>query len=469
MKYGIKLCGLFLGTSLLVACGGNNEGSNDGSNGNTTHNTVVQVSPTNGATKISVISNITVTFEAPISLTEFNSLGAKLTPADINEPGFGKIGSASLGNVPFQVSVSGNVVTIDPSVPLEYGTEYTFSVGDQNYTFKTYLNRIENNINYDSSGNVFFYTQYSNSEFAADWTEYNGAGSDGVWLTQDDNVYQQLVHELNSDNRIVRTLLSDFIALRNVDEYSYNSDGLVTQRTTFVRDVSEGTDGVLGTDDDIPDSYYSYNYTQNENVVIFYTGPGTDSIWFSDDDNIELYTLEKLNDLGFKTFDYSFNGSGLDGVWGTNDDSFSFGQSFQYNGDGNLTVTSDMSSTGVDLTPFTSDDEKLNVLAIEYNGLLMDTAKLLTGSGSDGQWLTSDDDERKRNFYQYNEHGQLTQYLAQYKGDDGLYDTEDDRIFKRTITYDSNGNRDEIIIEVDNYFGDGLNYVAVTQKFDTTL
>jgi hypothetical protein len=55
------------------------------------------------------------------------------------------------------------------------------------------------------------------------------------------------------------------------------------------------------------------------------------------------------------------------------------------------------------------------------------------------------------------------------KGDDGLYDTEDDRIFKRTITYDSNGNRDEIIVEVDNYYEDGLKYVALTQKFDTTL
>ncbi len=82
----------------------------------TTPPSVVSISPANNASDISVSTNITATFTEPIDLASVDNNSIRLTT-----PAFSN-------SIEAEVSISGNVMTIDPTQDLEPDSEYTLTL-----------------------------------------------------------------------------------------------------------------------------------------------------------------------------------------------------------------------------------------------------------------------------------------------------------------------------------------------------
>ncbi|MDY6967832.1 MAG: chitobiase/beta-hexosaminidase C-terminal domain-containing protein [Spirochaetota bacterium] len=122
---------------------------------------------------------------------------------------------------------------------------------------------------------------------------------------------------------------SDFIRDSYIS-YEYNTEGLLEKETRY---KDPGTDGVwLTGDDDTIDYYITYTYNTNNNIEkeTLYKDFGVDEIWLNDDDTIDHYftyqydgedNLErKIKYKEYGTFIIEFNSAGIDEVWFNDND-----------------------------------------------------------------------------------------------------------------------------------------------------
>lgn len=117
MKILVKLAFIGFCLAMLVACGEDKDSPtpDDDQNGETSPS-VISVSPADDATDISVSTDIKVTFSEPIDLGSVSDNTVRLTT-----PAFTNSMSA-------EVSMSGNVMTINPTDDLEGDSEYTLTL-----------------------------------------------------------------------------------------------------------------------------------------------------------------------------------------------------------------------------------------------------------------------------------------------------------------------------------------------------
>lgn len=121
MKIIIKLAFIVFCLVLLMACGEDKDSpapDDDDQNGqvDNTSPTVVSVSPSDGATDVSVSTDIRVTFSETIDIETVSDNSVRL-----NTPTFSN-------NIEAEVSISGNVMTIAPTQDLEADSEYTLTL-----------------------------------------------------------------------------------------------------------------------------------------------------------------------------------------------------------------------------------------------------------------------------------------------------------------------------------------------------
>ncbi len=217
----------------------------------------------------------------------------------------------------------------------------------------------------------FRYTNYAYNAFGqiTKSTAFNGPGDDGEWYTEDD--------------------LPEFVSTA----IEYDDSGLEVSNVTSV----PGPDRVFDTDDDeiLVYTIGRIDDAQQRFEGIGYNGPGADDQWFTEDDDISTYRVEMLDSQGRPVSSVVAVAEGDDGIWLTDDDLAEPHQSFEYDdSDPQQTVVTitTFSDAGADGIRFTSDDS-INTIRIERRlaTSLLVSAEQFRGAGPDGVWRTQDD------------------------------------------------------------------------------
>lgn len=120
MKILIKLAFIVFCLAMLVACGEDKDSpapdDDQDEQADETSPRVISISPTDNSTDVSISTNISVTFSEEIDLETVNDNSLRL-----NTPAFSN-------NIEASVSISGNIMTIDPTEDLEADSEYTLTL-----------------------------------------------------------------------------------------------------------------------------------------------------------------------------------------------------------------------------------------------------------------------------------------------------------------------------------------------------
>jgi hypothetical protein len=366
------------------------------------------------------------------------------------------------------------MATLDPSVPLINGTTYTLTIGGQSFDFQTVFNKKKRELNHDymDSNDIIRYTDYTGSEHYTNYITYDDPGPDNQWFTTDDRLYLFAEQELDSSNNVIFNRVYDANStLQSYTTYSYSNGRLINSAN--YRDIDgSGNDGVLGTNDDVPNNFYIFEYSSGEHQVLGFDSVGADGIAFTADDNQITLTRTIINADSSIAQRYSFSDAGSDNTWGTDDDTVSLGEQLEYNADGNLITSKEIVDNGADGTLFTQDDSINFVLFWEYSGLQRSSGGSIASSGADSIWLTGDDEIRSTKEYAYNEQGQRTLYRHIYFGNDGQLGTDDDRILEVEREFDANGFATVEYFRLINYYDQSLGFpreiLSTTTEFDTS-
>lgn len=120
MKTILKLAFIATCLCLMASCGDDKDSpapkNEEEEEVDTTSPTISSVNPEDGATDVSISSNITITFSEPIDLNTVTDNTVKL-----NTPAFSN-------NIQATVTISGNLMTINPTEDLEPDSEYTLTL-----------------------------------------------------------------------------------------------------------------------------------------------------------------------------------------------------------------------------------------------------------------------------------------------------------------------------------------------------
>ena len=143
-----------------------------------------------------------------------------------------------------------------------------------------------------SSYCIFNYDQ--DSRIDTEWC-YKGPGPDKNWFTEDDELLTETIYRYDEYGNIARKTVGHD-KYDNVSywySYSYNSDNKITDSIEYNK---AGYDNQWFTDDDVIKSreHYEYNKKGQITLSIISNSPGTDGIWFNSDDNINSYTVREL-------------------------------------------------------------------------------------------------------------------------------------------------------------------------------
>lgn len=221
------------------------------------------------------------------------------------------------------------------------------------------------------------------------------AGTDGVLGTSDD-------------------VLENKALVQEIDE----TDNVATETASS----APGTDGKWGTDDDVIASQQRVLKNGSSVEIVQFSGAGADGKWGTDDDIVASYRGGTLLN-GRLANATTFSGPGADGIWRTTDDIASQRWVYAY-GDGVATprVREDnYNGPGIDLKWNTGDDQ-LAIVTSRFS----DWGIFSTAAGADGKWGTKDDVATGRYTDLRNQNGYY-QYLQHWKaGPDKVMFTSDD-------------------------------------------
>lgn len=177
------------------------------------------------------------------------------------------------------------------------------------------------------------------------WTEYVGAGGDGIWFTNDDVRDSYTLYTYNGTLMMQGDQYDDTNSMTGYFFYEYDSND---NETLYVKVIGRGGDGTWETGDDIVDyyqvttydlnqnvekeiyydaadqrdAYYSYEYDINGNLIkrVYYNDSGLNNTWFDTDDVIYSY-YTYVNDVnGNSTRRTRYSGAGINGTWMDSDD-----------------------------------------------------------------------------------------------------------------------------------------------------
>jgi YD repeat-containing protein len=248
-----------------------------------------------------------------------------------------------------------------------------------------------------SSYSIFNYNQ--DSKIDIEWC-YKGPGPDNNWFTEDDELSTETTYQYDEFGNISRKTVGHD-KYDNVSywySYSYNSDNKIIESVEYNK---AGNDNKWFTDDDVIKSreHYEYNKKGQITLSIVSNSPGTDGIWFNSDDNINSYVVYNYTKSTETQTCYYWpdNRIGPDGLWFTADDIPWYKTYVLYNTIKNVKKYQEIYITsygsGNDGIWFTADDKKLNSYMrnrFDRQGNPIGTT-YYNGAGNDGIWLTEDD------------------------------------------------------------------------------
>lgn len=402
--------------------------------------------PEDGATKVSVLSPISLFFNESLDPASIDETTVKLSyyayPVSAYPIGlWGEShGPGQAGAVYVKGTVSydeaGHKVSFVPAAPLPYGTELTLSLEVKDLAglataaslkFTTFVNG-------NTKQFAFNGTTGAPSSWIGQPTDMNGRqtkyhrylqpGADTIWFTQDDP---------RTDNFT----------------FSYTPEGLLISEQLF----NPGPDGQYDTPDDPAYSCIKRSYTaQKLTEMYFATNPGPDTTWCTDDDT-PTYLITNTHADDKLTGSFWYNNPGTDMVWRTPDDRCVYFWKYS-NDDNDNRVREVRIACNADGLPNTADDSYVEYYDHEYDAdgnVTRTTWK--TGQGPDGEWLNDDDSISEIHLYTRNADGQVTeQFISHSPGPDMTWGTVDDPTGMRIVyTY----NAQKLVEDITNYHGYG--------------
>ena len=210
---------------------------------------------------------------------------------------------------------------------------------------------------------------------------------------------------------------------------------------------SPGPDEQLETADDVWTTRLDYNHDASGRVTSYLSrNAGADKTFNTGDDSLSGFSYE-YDDNGRRLY-FITRSVGSDGTWFTDDDPFTQVRKYTYNANGKELKNLSYNGAGSDTNWKTSDDVLNNYILNGYDGNGFLTSAVSYGAvGSDATWETGDDVITSYGVYTVNTEGNPTSYI-QYSAagsDNDWLATADNVIqFKRSYTYDGNGNLTEL-------------------------
>ena len=210
-----------------------------------------------------------------------------------------------------------------------------------------------------------------------------------------------------------------------------------------------GTDGLWFTDDDVVDGYslVSFDGQGNQVASVYYNGKGLDGVWFTTDDTVFTHTQLAL-DANYKpTYAVTYNGRGSDSTWFTADDTILSMSYYGYTTNDEILFIATHTNKGNDGIWFTADDTAMAVVELKNAQGFTQISANLTGMGADGKWLSGDETVSYYTYADYDVNGNQTHRAdfnssANGAGADGLWFTSDDQAYGYNVwqrEYDQQG------------------------------
>ncbi|MFH0974205.1 MAG: hypothetical protein V1874_00310 [Spirochaetota bacterium] len=239
----------------------------------------------------------------------------------------------------------------------------------------------------------------SDSRIEAEW-KYKGAGPDGAWFTEDDDLAEETTYQYDDSGNILRETFGQdkYGNILYWYSFAYNAENKIIEKTEYTR---EGYDNKWFTDDDFINSREMFEYNKDGQLALSINShsPGNDRIWYNSDDNINYYTvLDYTKSTETHTCYYWPNNRvGPDGLWFTDDDVPWYKIYIRYNVIRNIKKDQELYiasyGAGEDGKWFTADDENLKSYMrnrFDRHGNPLGTT-YYNGAGNDGIWMTGDD------------------------------------------------------------------------------
>jgi hypothetical protein len=421
---------------LAIGCGTVNPALVDGNNGSGADApagavTITGMTPADGATKVGVLSKVTVQLSGDADASSVTRQTATLAWGD----------SKRLIASTVTYDATAHTITITPAAALDTGTTYKISIDGvtaggtaiaaTSAHFLTVYNPAKSYASLDATGKKTSTTDYGyNADGSAAWWANMAAGSDGLFGTADDvrtSYVAWSYPKANVARRIYMTGAgpdglwgtSDDLYTGYVD-ITNGAAGMISDDTFTL-----GPDGKIDTADDVGTQFYHSAYDTTDRLLLVTLGTdGADGKFGTADD--VLGTEDRYTYAGSVYDELDYSGPGPDGVWHTADDKITGYNQIQLDANGNV-ASLWFKGVGPDGVPATADDTTTGVWTFPRDSRGLQTQTVIhTGVGADGAWNTADD--TIGSYYQdaYDADGNLTEYSGWSVGADGKAFTSDD-------------------------------------------
>lgn len=205
-------------------------------------------------------------------------------------------------------------------------------------------------------------------------------------------------------------------------------------------------------------SYFARAYDANGNQTRFirYSASGSDSVWFSGDDQINQLGEISYDENGKPIRSVTVSGPGSDTQWLTADDIVSEYEKNVYDAAGNLIRNISSDGAGLDGQWFSADDRATQRSDYSYATGKQTGFAFYNGAGGGARWDTDDDVVNHYSTTTYNANGKPARIIS-YSGpsaNNTWFDNDDQVAQHCDYTYDANGNHK--VTRIASFSGAGL-------------
>lgn len=428
-------------------------GPDAGTSADTTPPRIASITPADGASRISVLTSISVTFDEPLDPATIGAATVRVRRSSQ---------SVRSGAVGYDDAT--RTITFTPAQPLVYGTYWIDVAGVDDLAgntsaavtskFRTFINAHTGSIYYDA-GTIIGRSQYTlDAEgWWADNLNFSDPGQDQTWVTADDVIDGRATYQHDADGSVQQFL---GYSGPGADQTWRTADDVVSNATVYAIGPQgrgdgyssysgPGPDGVWSTADDVLRLYRTNTWEGDQLVgTTAYDAPGPDGVWRTGDDVISSYEERELDGDGRLVRIVRYEAAGLDGIWKTADDVVSQYTSRTYDSNGHLARDVNFIQAGADGQWFTSDDGILFAKSYVSSPAGLELRRTDSqGAGPDGVWFTPDD---KGYLFvsSYDARGLWIERRTIFHGPDGMLGTPDDVGSSLEVyDYDQDGNRTE--------------------------
>lgn len=293
-------------------------------------------------------------------------------------------------------------------------------------------NQISRNISYLNSEIVGYIENTYNGNILEQSIRYDQPGTDGIWFTTDDPIFNYVSHTGNATDIVNITYDT-----AGPDGIWLNSD----DRVRYYNFVKNNPDGSIQTE--------------------IYSIPGDDEIWFTPDDQIG-WTIYKSAIISDQRQWATYLSPGADNNWDTIEDNRVYEHALiQYDANGVLIRHTYYSDIGLDSIPFTPDDTIVFYHEYGYDdlGRISQNIKFANGPGADGVWPSADDSASSCKIQERDANDLPVRSITYLAGIDGLCFSSDDRVWG----YHDDSFIDGQLSNSTSYYGPGADTTWFTE------